>query len=75
MGGDSFGQGINYVQGHTTASNTINESLNVAADDQTIYLTTMGMMHNGDQNEKKLSHEGAADLCWENLIRPLQERW
>ena len=76
MGGDSFGGGINYVQGHTAASNTINESLNIAADDQTIYLKTMGMMHNGgDQNEKKLSHEGAAELYWENLIRPLQERW
>lgn len=75
MGGDSFGAGINYVQGHTTASNTINESLNIAADDQTIYLTTMGMMHYGDQKEKKLSCEGAAELFWENLIRPLQERW
>lgn len=74
MGGDSFGRGINYVQGHTTASNTINESVNVEADDQTMYLTTMGMMHFGGQNEKKLSHEGAAELYWENLIRPLQER-
>jgi hypothetical protein len=35
----------------------------------------MGMMHCGDQNEKKLSYEGAAELYWENLIRPLQERW
>lgn len=74
MGGDSFGRGINYVQGHTTASNTINESVNVEADDQTLYLTTMGMMHFDGQNEKKLSHQGAAELYWENLIRPLQER-
>lgn len=34
MGGDSFGRGINYMQGHTTAGNTINESLSVEADDQ-----------------------------------------
>jgi len=74
MGGDSFGRGINYVQGHTTASNTINESLRVDADDQIIYLTTMGMMRYDGQNDKKLSHEGAAELYWENLIRPLQER-
>lgn len=75
MGGDSFGGGINYVQGHTTASNTINESLSIAADDQTIYLTAMGMMHYGVQKERKISHEGAAELYWENLIRPLQEGW
>jgi hypothetical protein len=75
MGGDSFGRGINYVQGHTTAGNTINESLGVEADDQSIYLTTMGMMHYGDQKEKKLSCEGAAELYWGNLIRPLQESW
>lgn len=74
MGGDSFGRGINYVQGHTTASNTINESVNVEADDQTIYLAPMGMMHYGGQNEKKLSQEGAAEFYWENLIRPLQEK-
>lgn len=75
MGGDSFGRGINYVQGHTTAGNTINESLNVDADDQTIYLKTTGMMHYGDRDDKKLSPEGGAELYWENLIRPLQDRW
>lgn len=74
MGGDGFGRGINYVQGHTTANNTINESVSVEADDQAIYLTTMGMMHFGGHKEKKLSPEGAAELYWENLIRPLQER-
>jgi len=74
MGGDSFGGGINYVDGHTTASNKINESLSIAVDDQTIYLKTMGMMQYGDQKEKKLSHEGAAELYWESLLRPLQER-
>ncbi|MHA6692292.1 hypothetical protein [Devosia sp. A449] len=75
MGGDSFGRGINYVQGHTTAGNTINESLNVDADDQAIYLKTMGMMHYGDQGDRKLSPEGGAELYWENLVSPLQERW
>lgn len=74
MGGDSFGRGINYVQGHTTASNTINESLSVDVDDQTIYLTPIGTMHYGGRNDKKLSHEGAAEFYWEHLIRPLQER-
>jgi hypothetical protein len=74
MGGDSFGRGINYVQGHTIAGNTINESLTVDADDQSIYLKTMGMLSYG-QDDRKLSPEGGAELYWENLIRPLQERW
>lgn len=75
IGGDSFfGRGINYVQGHITTSNTINESLSVDADDQAIFLTTTGMMHYSEEHEKKLSHEGAAELYWETMIRPLQER-
>lgn len=74
MGGDSFGRGINYVHGHTTAGNTINESLSVSADDQAMYLKTMGIGHYGE-DDKKLSPEGGAELYWDNLIRPLQERW
>lgn len=44
MGGDSWGRGIVYVQGETTASNTMNESLSVETDDQTMYLIAMGMV-------------------------------
>lgn len=75
IGSEGFGEGINYVQGHTTASNTLNESLRVEADDQTLFLTALGTLHFGDQSQKKLSQEGAAELYWANLIRPLQERW
>ena len=74
MGGGGFGEGINYVAGHTTASNTINETLTVKADDQTIFLTSMGMLQYGGEREQKLTPEGAAELYWASLIRPLQER-
>ncbi len=73
MGGDMFRRGINYVDGHATSSNTLNECLNVEADDQALYLIAMGMMnHNG---QRKLTYEGASELFWENLISPLQGRW
>jgi hypothetical protein len=44
MGGDAFGRGINYVAGETMNSNSINESLSVQADDQTLYLASMGWL-------------------------------
>lgn len=72
LGGDIARNGISYVQGHTTASNTLNESLSVEADDQTMYLKEFGMMHFGADRERKLSFEGAAEVLWEHFIAPLQ---
>lgn len=72
IGGDSFGRGINFVHGETTQSNTLNESLRVETDDQTPYLAAMGMASMGQEKDKKLSQEGAAELYWSLLIRPLQ---
>lgn len=72
IGSDTWGRGINYVQGETTASNSMNESLNIEADDQTLYLTSMGMASIGSSRDQKLSQEGGAELFWSILIRPLQ---
>ncbi|EMS96062.1 hypothetical protein H009_19467 [Agrobacterium tumefaciens str. Cherry 2E-2-2] len=75
IGGDTWGRGICYVQGETTASNSMNESLSVEADDQTLYLKSMGMSSFGgfgDTRDPKLSQEGAAELLWGILVRPLQ---
>lgn len=73
LGGDMARDGISYVQGHTTSSNQINESLSVDADDQTMYLRNLGMFSYGSDREKKLSFEGSAELLWEHFIRPLQQ--
>ena len=70
MGG-SFGNGINYVQGHSTESNSSNGWLDVAADDQTLFLTSLFSM--GGDRDRKLSQEGAADELWSALIHPLQQ--
>lgn len=72
-GDGGFGRGINYVQGETMQSNSMNESLSVDADDQALYLTSMGMSFGRDRGQK-LSQEGAAELFWSILVEPLQRR-
>lgn len=74
-GGQGFGRGINYTHGETMESNTMNESLSVQADDQTLYLTSMGMASFGSDRHQKLSREGAAELLWSILINPLQQNF
>ncbi len=45
--------------------------LTVQADDQSLYLTSLGMTFRRGQDQK-LSQEGAAELLWETVIAPLQ---
>lgn len=73
-GGSFFGNGIAYAATETTDSNSCNETLRVEADDQMLYLTSMGIAHMGgrDERDPKLSQEGAAELYWSMLIEPLQ---
>jgi hypothetical protein len=71
MGG-ALGNGINYAQGEQTESNSYNESLTVEADDQSLYLTSIGMSSFGRDRDQKLSQEGAAELLWSLIIHPLQ---
>lgn len=65
--------GINYIQGETNSSNSSNESLTVDADDQMLYLKSMGMSSFGHERAK-LSQEGAAELLWSLVVAPLQQR-
>ena len=71
-GGSAWGHGINYAQGETTTSNSMNESVSVEADDQTLHLTSLQMSSFGLDSSAKLSQQGAAELLWGILIRPLQ---
>lgn len=72
-GGSPFGSGIFYRQGESLESNTYNESLSIGADDQALYLTSLGMVSYSRQ-QQKLSQEGAAEMLWEIVIAPLQQR-
>lgn len=71
MGGSFSRSSINYVSQETTDSNSFNESLSVEADDQAMFLKSMGMSFSARQ-EGKLSQEGAAEFYWSLLIEPLQ---
>lgn len=66
--------GINYFQGETDSSNSSSESLSVQADDQMLFLTSMGMSSFGREHDRKMSQEGAAELLWGLVIEPLQRR-
>ena len=74
IGGSSFDRGINYVHGETMANNSYNETLNVEADDHSLYLKSLGIAALGSGREQKLSPEGAAELYWGMIISPLQQR-
>ena len=71
--GGMMGAAINFVQGETTESNSFNESVRVEADDQSCHLRSMGMSY-GQGADAKLTFEGAAELFWQDFIRPLQHR-
>lgn len=73
MGDRMFASGIAYSQGESSGSSSFNELLTVDADDQSMYLKSMGMQIGGAR-EQKLTQEGAAENYWNMLIRPLQSR-
>lgn len=73
IGSGHFASGIAYAATETDASNSFNENLSVEADDQMLYLKSMGFAFRG-HGDGKLSQEGAAELYWSMLIEPLQHR-
>jgi len=68
---NNLGNGINYAQGEVNLSNTMNESMTVNADDQSLYMHCLGMSMWG-KADQKLSQEGAAEILWNIFIRPTQ---
>jgi hypothetical protein len=71
--GGQFGKGITFSHGETMSDNSINESLSVHADDQSLGLKPMGMATFGSHDKKSnLSQEGAAEYYWDLFIRALQ---
>lgn len=69
--GFSRDNGIAFSHDATVRQGSFNELLNVKADDQSLFLTTMGMSFSGNR-EKQLSPEGAAEFLWELFIKPAQ---
>lgn len=76
IGGGHFGSAtIGYVAGESSESNAYNEQLTVHADDQSMFLRSMGMAsYRSGGRDQQLSLEGAAELLWGIFIGPLQAR-
>jgi hypothetical protein len=73
LGDRTFAGGIAYSASETSASNGYNELLSVEADDQSMFLRSMGMAAMGGSGDTaKLTQEGAAELYWGMLIERLQ---
>jgi hypothetical protein len=70
------GTEIGYSSNDSGATNSFNESLSVAEDEQSLYLKPLGMrsIFGGQQPNAKLSEEGAAELLWSLFIEPLQRK-
>lgn len=72
--GGMFGNGISYSANDRAESNSFNENLRAEADDQGMFLRSLGMSSMRNDDERKLTPEGASELYWEMLIGRLQGR-
>ncbi|WP_444633868.1 toll/interleukin-1 receptor domain-containing protein [Cupriavidus oxalaticus] len=71
LGAGGFrGNGIAYSNDASSRGNSYNELVTVESDDQAMFLRPMGMATFGER--QTLTQEGAAELFWGMLIRPLQ---
>lgn len=72
--GGMLGNGISYSANDRAETNSFNENLRVEADDQGLFMRSLGMSSMRNNAERKLTPEGAAELYWEMLIGRLQGR-
>ena len=68
MGRDS----IAYSMDDNPQHGSMNESVLVKNDDQSLYFHALGMQSGGSRDKQKLTAQGAAELFWDLFIRPLQ---
>jgi TIR domain len=71
MGARNFG-GIAYAAQDSADGNGFNENLTVGADEQSLFLKSMGFSFRQGAEDEKLTQEGAAELYWSLFIEPLQ---
>lgn len=72
LGAGALGRGITYSNDASARGNSYNEKLTVNADDQSMFLRSMGMATMSNNREGKLSAEGGAELFWGMLMQRLQ---
>jgi len=70
--GLSRSNGIAFSYDASANHGSFNEMLNVEANEQSLYLKSMGMGWTGGGRDKHLSQEGAAEFYWELFIKNAQ---
>lgn len=71
MGG-MFGRGIDYSHSDTASDNSSSGSLTIDADAEGMFLKSLFGSGFGDDRDKQLTFEGAAEHYWDMFIQPLQ---
>lgn len=71
-GRSSFLDGIMFSYNGIGNGNGYNESMSVNDNGYTLFLTPMGMAHFGQDRDKELTHEGAAEYYWSLFIEQLR---
>ena len=69
--GDMLGRGIHLTQGKTDSANSSNGSLLVGQDEHKLYWQSAHLGYQPDRNAK-LTHMGASELYWAQLMQALQ---
>jgi hypothetical protein len=72
LGSRGFGAGIVFSHDASARGGSFNERLSVEADDQSMFLRSLGMANFSGSRDQKLSPEGASELCWSLLMGRLQ---
>lgn len=73
MLGGMHGAGISFSYNDQPSDNSLNESLNVKADDQGLYLEALGFASMGGHEKKHLTFEGGSEYYWSMFVEPLQK--
>lgn len=72
MLGGSFGRGIFFSYDDQASDNSMNDSMSVESDAQSLYLKALGLGRIASGGGRHLTFEGAAEYYWSLFIEPLQ---
>jgi hypothetical protein len=70
--GSSTMDGILFSYSGIGQGGSYNESMSVGDNGYTLFLEPMGMAHFGQDKDKKLTHDGAAEYYWSLFIKRLR---
>ncbi|OAI31382.1 hypothetical protein A1351_21790, partial [Methylosinus sp. R-45379] len=70
--GGMFGKGISFSYNDQASDSSSNEHLSVDADEQGLYLKSLGMASMGRNRDRHLTCDGGSEYYWSLLMDPLQ---